>query len=140
MESKEESGGYVVIKLSHGEDVLECLRKAVSEHEITSGFVLMGVGMFSHVRIGYYTKEGYESQDLDEPHELVDLHGSISTKGEVVIHLHCGLANSNHEMVGGHLFRAKACMVNEILVKKLSDVELDRKFNTETGLKELTVG
>jgi len=76
---------------------------------------------------------------LDESHELVALHGSISTKNEVVIHLHCALANQDHEIIGGHLKSAKVCVINEILIKKLADVELGRSLNPATGLKELFI-
>jgi len=139
VEAKEDENGLVVLKLSDGEDLFECLDRAIDEFDISSGFVLLGVGMLSHIKIGYYTNEGYSYQELDEPHELIDLHGSISTKDEVVIHLHCGLANNEHDMIGGHLARAKVCMVNEILIKKLSKVELGRSFNPDTGLKVLTI-
>ena len=76
---------------------------------------------------------------MEEPHELVALHGSISTKDEVVIHIHCGLANSTHELIGGHLKSAKVCVINEILIKKLDNIELGRKLNPKTGLKEMLI-
>ena len=141
MQGKEEKGGFIVLKLAHGEDLFECLNKAIKKFKIKSGFVVLGLGMLAEVEIGYfsYKTKKYSWKKLKEPHELVALHGSISTKGETVIHLHCALANAKHQLVGGHLKSAKVCVINEILLKKLDDVVLGRKLNTETGLKEMFI-
>lgn len=132
-------GDHVVLKLDDGEDLLKCLRDAVDEYGIGSGFVVLGIGMLCESEIGYYTGNGYERRRLDEPHELVALHGSISTDGETVIHLHCALAGADHRIVGGHIFSAKVRVVNEILIRK-TGVRLGRRLNPATGLKELTLG
>ena len=138
MEGKEENG-VIVLKLDDGEDLFECLNRAIKEYNIKSGFVILGIGMLADAEIGFYAKDGYEWKKLGEPHELVALHGSISTKGEVVIHLHCALANRAHDIIGGHLKSAKVCVINEILIKKVNDIDLGRKLNPETGLKELFI-
>ena len=52
MEAKEDDG-FVVMKLSDGEDLFECLNRAIEEFSIESGCVLVGVGMLSDVKIGY---------------------------------------------------------------------------------------
>jgi len=138
LEGKEEKG-VIVLKLDDGEDLFECLNSAIDEYEIKSGFVILGIGMLADAEIGYFSQDGYVWNALEEPHELVALHGSISTKGEVVIHLHCALANKKHEIIGGHLKGAKVCVINEILIKKLDDIELGRNLNPKTGLKELFI-
>ncbi|MFO7618070.1 MAG: DNA-binding protein [Thermoplasmata archaeon] len=138
MQGKETADGFMVLKLDDGEDVMECLHKAIKDFHISSAFVTAGVGMLRDAEIGYFTGKGYEKKHLDKPHEMISLQGSISTMGETIIHLHCGLANENHQIVGGHLFSAKACVLNEILIKKV-DVKLGRKLNPETGLKELYI-
>ena len=136
MQAKETGDGFIILKLDDGEDLMECLRKAMKDFGIGSAFVTMGIGMLKHAEIGYFSGKGYEKKILEEPHEMISLQGSISTMGETVIHLHAGLANRNHQIFGGHLFSAKACVLNEILIKKV-DVRLGRKPNPETGLKEL---
>ncbi len=138
MQGKETSDGFVVLKLDDGEDIMDCLRRAVAEFKIGSGFVTLGIGMLRNAEIGYFSGAGYERKILAEPHEMISLQGSISTLGETVIHLHVGLAGSDHRILGGHLFSAKACVLNEIFIKKL-DVTLGRKLNRETGLKELYI-
>jgi predicted DNA-binding protein with PD1-like motif len=138
LEGKEDRG-IVVLKFEDGEDLFGCINKAIEDFDIKSGFIILGIGMLTDIEIGFFTKGGYEWKHLEEPHELIALHGSISTKGETVIHLHCGLANKNHDIIGGHLRKAKVFVINEILIKKLINVELGRNLNPVTGLKELYI-
>ncbi len=138
MQSKETSDGFIVLKLDDGEDLMDCLKKAINDHEIESAFITMGIGMLRDAEIGYFKGDVYSKKHLDTPHEMISLQGSISTMGETIIHLHCGLANEGHLIVGGHLFSAKACVLNEIFIKKV-DVKLGRKLNPKTGLKELYI-
>jgi predicted DNA-binding protein with PD1-like motif len=138
MEGKEEKGVFV-LKLDDGEDLFECLNRAIEEYNIKSGFVILGIGMLADAEIGFFSQEGYVWKKLEEPHELVALHGSISTKDMIVIHLHCALANKDHDIIGGHLKSAKVCVINEILIKKLDDIEFGRNLNPRTGLKELFI-
>lgn len=134
-----EDGGFIILKLDDGEDLMDCLRRAVGEYGITSGFVMSGIGMLCDLEIGYFSGKAYEKMRIDTPHELLSLQGSISTDGEVVIHLHCSLAGPDHRVVGGHLFSGKVRVVNEIFIRKVC-VRLGRRQNPVTGLKELTVG
>ena len=138
MLGKETADGFIVLKLDDGEDIMECLQRAIQDFKIGSAFVTTGVGMLRDAEIGYFTGDGYEKKLLAEPHEMVSLQGSISTMEETVIHLHVGLANPSHRILGGHLFSAKVCVINEILIKKV-DVKLGRKLNQKTGLKELYI-
>jgi predicted DNA-binding protein with PD1-like motif len=116
---------------------MESLRNAIKQFNIVSGFVTVGIGMLKNVEIGYFNGKSYNHKCLEKPHELISLQGSISTKGEVIIHLHCSLANENHNIVGGHLFGATVCVLNEILIKRTENIVLGRNLNPETGLREL---
>ena len=117
MHGKEENG-FVALKLDSGEDIFECLRKAIRTFDIKSGYVLLGVGMLRDVDIGYFAGDEYFDVHLEEPHELITLQGSISTKDEVVIHLHCSLAGKDHNIIGGHLHKGTVNVINEILIRK----------------------
>ncbi len=138
MQGKETGDGFIILKLDDGDDLMECLRRAIKEFSVGSAMITMGIGMLKDAEIGYFTGTCYEKKVLEKPHEMISLQGSISTMGETVIHLHCGLANEHHQIVGGHLFSAKVCVLNEILIKKV-DVKLGRKLNPKTGLKELII-
>jgi len=138
MHGKEENG-FVALKLDNGEDIYQCLHKAIEEFSIESGYILMGIGMLRDAEIGYFAGTEYLTKHLEQPHELVSLQGSISTKGETIIHMHCNLAGPDHNIVGGHLNRGTVIVINEILIKKLENVQLGRNLNPETGLKELYI-
>jgi predicted DNA-binding protein with PD1-like motif len=71
--------------------------------------------------------------------ELLSMHGSIAKAQESRIHIHVGLANSEHRVFGGHLFSAKVCMLNEIVLLKLDEITLKRELNVKSGLLELKV-
>ncbi|MCK4456918.1 MAG: DNA-binding protein [Thermoplasmata archaeon] len=133
-------GHMVVAKLSKGENLLAALREIIEKHDIVSGLVISGIGMLKNVELGYYSGEKHEPKRFEGPRELIALHGSMTTGGETVIHLHCALSDEKYEVVGGHLIDAEVAVVAELVIAKLSKIELGRELNPETGLKELSVG
>lgn len=139
MQSAEE-GRTVMVKLSDGEDVFAGLEAAAREHAIVSGAVLWGIGMLQDFEIGFFRPEGYEKKTFAGRHELVAFHGSIAMASEPKFHVHVAVAGPDHALVGGHLFRAKACVVNEICLERFDAIRLSRKPNPKTGLNELDVG
>ena len=138
MHGKEENG-FVALKLDHGEDIYESLNRAIVDFNIKSGYILMGIGMLKDVEIGYFDGERYHTKYLEQAHELISLQGSISTKEEVIIHMHCSLAGSDHSLEGGHLNKGTVNVINEILIKKVNEIDLGRNLNPNTGLKELFI-
>ena len=138
MQGKEENN-FVALKLDHGEDFYECINKAIVDFNIKSGYVLMGIGMLKDVEIGYFGGTEYFTKYLAEPHELVSMQGSISTKGETIIHIHCSLAGPDHKLIGGHLNKGTVNVINEIFIKKVDEIKLGRNLNPTTGLKELFI-
>jgi predicted DNA-binding protein with PD1-like motif len=134
-----EDKSLIVAKLEDGEDLFESLGSIIDEHTIQSGLVLSGIGMLRSFVLGYYDGKVYQKKKFEDPFELVSLQGSITTENETVIHLHASLADDGNNLIGGHLFQAEVCMLNEIVVRKLKDLFLSRKENPVTGLKELDV-
>ena len=138
MPGKEENG-FVALKLDHGEDFFNCLIQAIEDFDIKSGYILMGIGMLKDSEIGFFGGTEYITKHLAEPHELISMQGSISTKEEVIIHIHCSLAGPDHKLIGGHLNNGTVNVINEILIKKVEEIELGRTLNPNTGLKELYI-
>ncbi len=138
MHGKEENG-FVALKLDEGEDFFQSLHKAINDFNIKSGYVVMGIGMLRDAEIGFFDGNEYFTKHLAEPHELISLQGSISTKEEIIIHLHCSLAGPDHTLLGGHLNKGTVNVINEILIKKVEKIELGRNLNPKTGLKELSI-
>lgn len=139
MQSAEE-GSAILVKLSDGEDVLPSLEAAAGKHRVENGSVLWGIGMIQDFEIGFFGPNGYEKKTFKERRELVALHGSIAMGAEPKLHLHVAVAERDHSVVGGHLFRAKAAVVNEIRLERFDRIRLRRIPNPNTGLNELDVG
>ena len=129
----------MVIKFDSGEDLFSALRTALEDHMDSGWAVLIGIGMLEDAQIGYFDGVGYQKKMLSKPHELVALHGTITTQGEYTPHLHCGLVGPDHELVGGHLFSAKVKVVCEMVLVKL-DIPMTRKKDPVTGLNLLSLG
>ena len=125
------------MKLSDGEDLFPSLEAAARAHRIEDGTVLWGIGMLQDFEIGFFGPKGYHKTVFSDRRELLGLHGSISLRGDPKIHLHVTVAGLDHAAIGGHLFRAKVAVVNEIQVMGFDEIRLNRRFNEKTGLREL---
>ncbi len=137
LSSKE--GNIIAVKLEEGEDLFESLEAIRKKFGIKSGYVLFGIGALSDFELGYFEKgKGYSRNKFKEPHELIALHGSIA-ESEQSLHLHAALANKKKQVIGGHLFSAKANPLVELLILKLSKTRLTRKLNKATNLNELFI-
>ncbi len=138
METKQE-GNTVMIKLSDGEDLFPSLEAAARKHGVENGAVMWGIGMLQDFEVGFYGPIGYEKKAFDGRHELIALHGSIAMKADPKLHLHVAVGRSDHTVHGGHLFRARASMVNEICVMRFEDIHMTRVLNEATKLRELVL-
>jgi hypothetical protein len=134
-----EDGSHLLVKLSDGEDLFSALEQAATRHRIEDGAVLWGIGMVQDFEIGFFTKDGYVRAAFPDRHELLALHGSLAMRADPRIHLHVAAGRPDHSVIGGHLFRAKACVVNEILLTRFDGIRLTREFNPATGLRELII-
>jgi predicted DNA-binding protein with PD1-like motif len=132
-------GNLIIAKLDDGEDLFEGIKSILAWHSVKSAVVLTGIGMLTNFELGYFVGKSYRNNFYSEPHELVALHGSVTTKGETVVHLHAALAGPEHRLVGGHLQKATVKVVNEIALLKIEGFEMSRKADPTTGLKLLTV-
>jgi predicted DNA-binding protein with PD1-like motif len=138
METQQE-GSAVVVKLSDGDDLFPSLEAAARKHQIESGSVLWGIGMLQDFELGYFGPKGYEKTVFAERHELLALHGSIAMQADPKLHLHTALARRDLGAIGGHLFRAKTAVVNEIQLARFDSIHFSRRFNEKTGMRELVL-
>src|SRR5207244_11183812 len=136
MESKQE-GNSVVVKLSDGEDFVPSLEAAAQKHRIEGRSVVWAIGMLQDVEIGYFGPKGYEKTPFAERHELLALHGSIAMRADPKLHLHVTLGRRDHAVIGGHLFRAKTAVVNEIQLARFDTIHFNPLLNDKTGLTEI---
>jgi predicted DNA-binding protein with PD1-like motif len=135
MQSKEK-GGLIFIRLFPGEDIYRSLRKACQRHKVKTAVVLSGVGQLKKFKLGYFREKGdYAPEELENPHELLSLTGSISHQGrDYNFHLHVALGNEAKGVVGGHLIEGTVDVTNEIILLK-TDLVVKRVLEEDTGLQ-----
>ena len=136
METRQD-GNTILLKLSDGEDLVPSIEAAARKHNVDSGAVLWGIGMIQDFEIGFFGPNGYQKSAFRERHELLALHGSIAMRGDPKLHLHVAAGRPDHAVIGGHLFRAKTAVVNEIHIARFDAITLNRRLNEKTGLREL---
>ncbi len=133
------SGANIIVcKIEKGEQVLPALEKAIKRYAVKSGTVLWAVGMIEKAEIGYFQGPNYKKDSYRERMEVVSFHGSI-TENEPRLHIHIALANSNHEVFGGHFFSGEANPLLEVQIQKLDLITMRREKNMQSGLKELYI-
>ncbi|WP_455391690.1 PPC domain-containing DNA-binding protein [[Eubacterium] cellulosolvens] len=133
----------IVLKLENDEDVLESIERAAESNDIRSAIIMAGLGMIKDFELGYYNPGGYKTKNFTEPHELISMTGSIAYDGsdntKLLPHIHCSVADQKNQVWGGHLFRAKVNVINEITLLKFDKLQLNRIKNESTGLMELNI-
>lgn len=133
----------IVLKLTNDEDVFQSIKNAVKKHEIRSGIIITGIGMLKDFELGYFDPGGYKTKFFTEPHELVSMMGSIAySKDEgakFLPHIHCSVADRKHHVFGGHLYKGRVNVVNEITMLRLDELRLNRVKNEKTNLMELNI-
>lgn len=122
-------------RLGPGLDLKKEIKMFVTQNQITAGIVLTCVGSLSHASVRLANDK--ETSRYDEKFEIVSLVGTLSMDG---CHLHISLANSEGEVIGGHL--KDDCIIYttaEIVIAEISNFEFSREFDQQTGWKELKI-
>lgn len=123
------------LRLRPNEDLRDKLVKFIEKNDIRAGIVLTCVGSLMRATLRMADKNVI--RDFEEKFEIVSLVGTLSQDG---LHLHVSLSNKEGNTIGGHL--KEGCMVHttaEIVIGELEDVRFSRKFDEQTGFKELVV-
>lgn len=131
-------GNKWVVSINIGEEVVETLKKFCKDNKIKLG-TISGIGAVKRATIGFYNLETkkYYPKELNGDYEITSLLGNISTMdGEVYLHLHINLADSNYNTCGGHLNSAIIGGVGEMIIEEIEG-EIERGFNEEVGLNLL---
>ncbi|MCE1246949.1 MAG: DNA-binding protein [Firmicutes bacterium] len=133
-------GNVYCLRLQKGQEIVESLTQFLKEEYIRAGFIT-GIGATDDVTIGYYdaSHRTYVKEDLKEAFEILGLNGNITIVDDAPFtHLHIMLGNEEFKVMGGHLFRAVVSLTAEIFITAV-DMNIERKFDSETGLKTMNI-
>ena len=133
-------GNAIMIRLDHGEDILESISEVVRQERSTLVFTT-GLGMISDFEIGYFDNGSYIKKSFDEACELLSMQGTVATDGEPRVHIHVTVADKSHSAFGGHLLGGKVWMSNEIAVIRVEGLESSRQMDPakKVGILQLKV-
>ena len=127
-----------MLRLDDGQDLLGTLADVARQRGIRAAAVVSGIVILKSASIGYCNGKEYALTQLDRPHELVGMQGSIATLPEgPSVHLHVQLANERHEVVGGHLMRGTIGVVGEVCLESFPGRTFGRPMNESLGLRTL---
>ncbi len=122
------SGSTTVLRLDHGEDVVESILRGAGDDGSTK-IITAGLGMLSDFEIGYFDNGTYVTKSFAEAHELLSMQGSVASEGNPRLHLHVAVADRSHAAFGGHLLRGKVWMSNEICMIAVDGLVSSRQFD-----------
>lgn len=137
MEWKKE-GNTIMVKLEKGDPVKDSIISIARENDITAGSIVWGVGMMKNIEIGYFNGKEYEKEVFSGPLEVVSFHGSIA-ENDPELHIHTSVAGKDHSVIGGHLFNSVADPLLEVQIQKFDTINLKRKYNESSTLKEMEI-
>ena len=110
-----------VIRLDKGEEIISSLQAICEKENIRLGSV-EGIGAADHAVIGLYDvgNRQYHKKELNGPMEISSLLGTVTRKdGDVYLHLHINLCNTEMQILGGHLNECRIGATGEIIVRTI---------------------
>jgi predicted DNA-binding protein with PD1-like motif len=132
----------IVERFQTGDDILERLNALVLGNNVLAGS-FTAIGAVERAVVGSFIGEGqYAGVELQGPLEILSCIGNVSVKdGSPFVHAHVTLADTKGRAYGGHMM--PGCIVGatfEISLLEYVDVELARKFDSQTKLYLLDTG
>ena len=124
-----------IFRLTKGMDLKKSIVEYCKDNNIKAGIIGACVGCCYEIYFrlaggkDFYHKKG--------DYEIVSMTGTISEDG---VHIHVSFADTNGNVVGGHL--SDGCYVGstaEIAIIEVEEYKLTREFDEETGYKELVI-
>ncbi|MCI4364019.1 MAG: DNA-binding protein [Thermoplasmata archaeon] len=131
-------GSRWVVRLEEGHELLTTLAEFAQTHGMKAAIVVSGIGMLRSCRVGFWNGTEYEPRELNTPHELVGLHGSIAEfEAAPSVHVHVALAGRDHALVGGHLLEGTVGAVAEVYLEQFEGARFGRRYDPKQNLRLL---
>lgn len=145
LHAEAEIGKAVFIRLSPGTDLITGIAGVCREHGIRAASIasciasLRRASFFVVVPVDDRIGGGYSDPvHLEAPLEIVSAQGTVGEEenGEVFVHLHAALSDSQGMVHGGHLIQGKCpvLITSEIVLLPLRGVHLKRTYDPEVNM------
>jgi len=124
-----------VFRLHRGDDLLLSIRGYACEYHLSAAVALSCVGCVSRATVR--DAGGVRLRCLDEPLEILSVHGTVSAER---VHLHIALSREDLSVIGGHL--VEGCIVNttaEVVLLELEGLRFGSVYDPRTGYSELSI-
>jgi predicted DNA-binding protein with PD1-like motif len=123
------------LRLRPGQDLRECLERLARVRGVRAGIVLSAVGSLEDPNIRFAGAE--RAVTLGGCFEIVSLAGTVCREGA---HLHIAVADADGRVLGGHVaFGCRIYTTAELVISELAAVAFARRFDAQTGYRELTI-
>jgi len=135
-----ENDNLIFIRLFPEEDVINEIINACKKHKVRTAILISGIGQLKKLKLGYFKDKGnYSPKLFNKPLEILSLTGNIiRNMNDYNVHLHIVVGDENKKALGGHLIEGKISITGEIVLLK-TNIEVYRKINKKTGLKDLFI-
>ena len=128
-------GDAYLVRMDRGEEILATLTALCQREDIRLASV-EALGAVDHAVVSVYDvpTQTFYKKEFNEPMEISNLCGTISRKeGQVYIHLHATLCDTNLLAHGGHANELRVSATCEMVVRTLPG-EVDRRLDPQIGL------
>ncbi len=129
------SGRLFLASLDHDSEIVASITNLAESLGIEAGAVA-AIGALKRAEIGYYDQvtHEYRPMEIDGPVEISSLSGNISIRdGKPFLHAHATLADSEGNVVGGHLSRGTV-FAAEVYLRELLGPPPTRRHDPATDL------
>ena len=131
------NGSTIILRLQKGDELVSSLLSLIEKEKVKSGRV-SGIGATDDVTIGVFNPKSkvYTKVKVTEDMEILSISGNLTRKdGAPYVHVHGSFA-SLEKVYGGHVNECVISATAELIID-LYDVEVERKFDKESGLNLL---
>jgi predicted DNA-binding protein with PD1-like motif len=130
------SGRSLLARLDHGAEMIGQITDLARERNIRTA-AISAIGALSRADLGFYDQAGqqYLVRAVEGPVEIASCTGNISLlDGTPFVHAHAVLADSSGTILAGHLVRG-TIFAAELFLQELAEADLNRAYDSQTGLK-----
>lgn len=137
-------GRVFVAKLDDGDAIYDSILEVANKEGIKSGIV-MAVGGIRSGKVVTGPEDPNNQvvpivNEFDDARELVGFGTIFPTDGRPTLHMHAGIGNHEHVMIGCPRIAANVYLVLEVVIIELLGIEATREYDPRWAVHVLALG